>query len=114
MYCCRHANDDAVALYHTTERFGAGKVEEITFGQLRERVREVAAALKRLMVMMMMMMMMMTMMVMMMMSAGRMRPATASLLSFLCSFLGRPLICKHWICTHTLELSQFLNIFSQF
>ena len=43
----RHPDHSAIALYHTTERFGAAGVKEITFGQLRERVREVAAALKR-------------------------------------------------------------------
>jgi len=43
----RHPDHSAIALYHTTERFGASGVKEITFGQLRERVREVAAALKR-------------------------------------------------------------------
>ena len=60
---CRHPDHSAIALYHTTERFGASgvlslnfwasasifllQVKEITFAQLRERVREVAAALKR-------------------------------------------------------------------
>ena len=53
-------------MYHTTERFGGEGVKEITFGQLRERVREVAAALKRLMTMIMIMVMIMVTMIMIM------------------------------------------------
>ena len=74
-YSYRHPDHSAIALYHTTERFGASGVKEITFGQLKERVREVAAALKRLMIMIkvmvtmtMMMMMVLKMMVTMTMT----------------------------------------------
>jgi len=44
----RYPDDSKVALYYTTERFGADGIKTKTFGQLRERVRKIAASLKKL------------------------------------------------------------------
>jgi len=44
----RYEDDSKIALYYTTERFGADNVKTKTFGQLRERVRRFAASLKKL------------------------------------------------------------------
>ena len=43
----RHPDDSAVAIQHTSERLGAAGVAAITFGELRLRVRQMAAALRR-------------------------------------------------------------------
>ena len=44
----RYHDDSKVALYYTSERFGADGVKTKTFGQLRDRVRQYAASLKSL------------------------------------------------------------------
>jgi len=44
----RYPDDSKIALYFTTERFGADNVKTQTFGQLRDRVRRYAASLKKL------------------------------------------------------------------
>ena len=44
----RHPDDSKIALYYTSERKGADDVKTKTFGQLRERVRQLAASLKAL------------------------------------------------------------------
>jgi len=44
----RYHDDSKIALYYTSERFGADGVKTKTFGQLRDRVRQYAASLKSL------------------------------------------------------------------
>ena len=44
----RYPDDSKIALYCTTERFGADDIKTKTFGQLRERVKRYAASLKKL------------------------------------------------------------------
>lgn len=44
----RYSDDDGIALYCATERKGADKVDTVTFGQLKYRVRQVAATLRRM------------------------------------------------------------------
>ena len=43
---CRHSDDSKVALYYTSERHGADGVKTKTFGELRSRVAQFAAALR--------------------------------------------------------------------
>jgi acetoacetyl-CoA synthetase len=44
----RFPDDSKIALYCTTERFGADDIKTKTFGQLRERVKRYAASLKKM------------------------------------------------------------------
>ena len=46
LYFLRYPDDSKIALFYTSERHGADGVRTKTFGQLRDRVRQYAAALR--------------------------------------------------------------------